>query len=270
MTKRKEPAAKPVVEKVTFEAVIDADLFARAAKGRSNEETRYYLKGVNVEPCKAGGGALLVATNGSILVAIRDADALVKGSGIVRLDAPLLAVAGRKAKAEFRRVTPPRRYIVVRGYNTGKSRAFVVDQDTIFTEDERAIIDPAATRKAALAVLDEPDRRVVASQFYAAIIDGPFPDWRRVLPPSGEPKPGYWRFDAGLMGTIAAALCDPKSSMSSRSLGLRILVTDNLSAAVVQSSGMTIDGFALIMPMRDDGSRPPAVADWARRPEPAA
>jgi hypothetical protein len=58
--------------------------------------------------------------------------------------------------------------------------------------------------------------------------------------------------------------------MSSRSLGLRILVTDNLSAAVVQSTGMTIDGFALIMPMRDDGSRPPAVADWARRPEPAA
>ncbi len=57
---------------------VSADLFARAALCQSTEETCYYLKGVNIEPC-AQGGALLVATDGNKMIVLRDKDAAIDG-----------------------------------------------------------------------------------------------------------------------------------------------------------------------------------------------
>lgn len=69
------PKAKKVkAKRVTIaKSVVDvsARLFYAAALVASREETRYYLNGVHVQPC-AGGGVMLVATDGHRLVCVRD------------------------------------------------------------------------------------------------------------------------------------------------------------------------------------------------------
>lgn len=57
---------------MTFSANVSAEAFARAALCVSTDKTRYYLSGVQIEPCKSGPGALMIATDGSAMVVIHD------------------------------------------------------------------------------------------------------------------------------------------------------------------------------------------------------
>jgi hypothetical protein len=251
MTKKPEP------DPVTFEAVLDADLFSRAALCRSIELARYYLNGVLIERRK-DGGAVLVATDGSILAAIRDQHAIVKGEAIVGLDPAMLKVLAGKVPAKDRLFV--RRLLVVRGYKSGRSKAFVVDQPLSTDRDSETAAH--LTREMALSVLDEPDQRVRASQFWACIIDGNYPKWRTVIPPADlEPGAAVGKFNASLLGRLADALCTDKSH------GLRMVASaNNTMPALVVAYNAVIDGFGVVMPLRDETSNVPAVPEWARPP----
>lgn len=66
---------------------LDADLFIRVRRAVGAEETRYYLTGVYVEPAP-GGGALMVATDGRVMLVARDPHGVAPAPAIVRLTMP--------------------------------------------------------------------------------------------------------------------------------------------------------------------------------------
>ena len=66
---------------------LDADLFMRVRRAIGAEETRYYLTGVHVEPAP-GGGALMVATDGRVMLVARDPNGVAPASAIVQLTMP--------------------------------------------------------------------------------------------------------------------------------------------------------------------------------------
>ena len=66
---------------------LDADLFMRVRRAIGTEETRYYLIGVHVEPAP-GGGALMVATDGRVMLVARDTHGFVPAPAIVHLTMP--------------------------------------------------------------------------------------------------------------------------------------------------------------------------------------
>lgn len=61
---------------------FSVELYKAAMLAASTEETRYYLNGVFVEPC-VYGGVTLTATDGHVLVCIRDLDGSADESAIV-------------------------------------------------------------------------------------------------------------------------------------------------------------------------------------------
>lgn len=68
---------------------LSLSVYKRAALCASNEETRYYLCGVYVEPC-AEGGVLAVATDGLKLVVIHDPAGVCERPAIIGLHKPFL------------------------------------------------------------------------------------------------------------------------------------------------------------------------------------
>ena len=66
---------------------LDADLFMRVRRAVGAEETSDSLTGVHVEP-EPGGGALMVATDGRVMLVARDPHGFVPAPAIVQLTMP--------------------------------------------------------------------------------------------------------------------------------------------------------------------------------------
>lgn len=129
---------------------VNANLFRIAHMAVSSDETRYYLKGVYIEPY-APGGVTLTATNGHMLLTIHDE------SGIC--DAPVIVSL---SKATLTECKPQRKEPKPRRLTGGdfSSPAQVIDG------------------------LDERTPHAFALNWH---IDGNFPDWRRVVPRDATP-----------------------------------------------------------------------------------
>lgn len=69
---------------------LDANLFMRVRRAAGVAEARHYLTGVYVEPAP-GGGALMVATDGRVMLAARDPQGFAPAPAIVRLTMPELS-----------------------------------------------------------------------------------------------------------------------------------------------------------------------------------
>lgn len=130
----------------------------------SDEPTRYYLNGVNVEAC-ATGGALCVATNGHRLGAKRDPEGLVITPQIVHLP----AVFKMPSKTANKHGRSP--WVVCMSAG-GRGHLSLVPALPVRDED---------TAEAAIARVDDCELR-----YGRAVIDGSFPDWRRVVPAASE------------------------------------------------------------------------------------
>lgn len=130
----------------------------------SVEPTRYYLNGVYVEPCPKGG-AICVATDGHKLGAQRDPEGIVNVPQIVTLPAVFKLPSKTAGKA-------PRSPWVVCMAAGGRGHLSLVGALMRADED---------TAEAAIARVDECDLR-----YGRAVIDGTFPDWRRVVPAASE------------------------------------------------------------------------------------
>lgn len=230
-----------------FECVVDADLFRRAQMAVSTEETRYYLNGVFIEPCP-GGGAIITATDGAMLVSFRDHGGIVNGSGIVSLDKPMLA--GLKTP----RGSVKQRLLVVRLGKGRVGRALIVDQDPK---------GEGSAHERARAAFDEPGAGVVTAQFSDFMIDGTFPDWRRVLPAALSPEKPVPIFDVEKMAVLVRAL-SPKGSA-----GVVITPSGKVPSSeplLVRADRGPLDGFGILMPIRTE-AKPRPLPAWVATPK---
>ncbi|MCH4543171.1 DNA polymerase III subunit beta family protein [Ochrobactrum sp. A-1] len=123
---------------------VNARLFRAAYNCVSTEETRYYLNGVQIERHPVKG-VFLVATDGRRMVVIHDESGSIEGdSRIVRLDKVALT-ACKAGKGEAKD-----RILVVSGANA-----------TVTSYDDLPV-----------------------HAAYGVVIDGTFPDWRRIARPN--------------------------------------------------------------------------------------
>lgn len=202
---------------------IDAGLFRIVHMTVSTEETRYYLNGVHVEP-HASGGALMVSTDGHRLLAAYDPAGVCSEAAIIQLPKHALALSKRPKLIE--------------------RRELVVDvQNAVATiNNVTQAAEPGG----------EPLIEMVAA-CQANVIDGTFPDWRRVVPTKEEPRDtvnpatlngGYVR----VFGDICKEL---QKHFERSSAGMQLALTDGASPVVVRWSGFD-EVFGVIMPMRGD------------------
>lgn len=221
---------------------VSANIFARVDLARSLEEARYYLNGVFVQPA-ADGGAVLVATNGHFMIVAHDKDAYVNGSAIVRVD--------KIVRSELKKETKDRRQMTRRLVAT-QSRVGVID----VVNGHEASADDAA-------LIEAPTADTVALQWRDALIDGSFPDWRRVLPKPAEISLSQpVSFNPKYLPALQAAL-----SIDGQARGvISIRVTDHTSPALVVGDLPHLFGVVMPMRARADATLP----DWTRAlpPEP--
>lgn len=232
------------MSKPKFECIVSADLFRRAALAVSTEVARYYLNGVYVSAAPEGG-AVLVATNGSFLIALHDPDGQVSGDGIVQLAKPM------KAALKVSGVLLERRLLIAR-VTKDTQRAFVVD---VANKGDAEGYSPYV---AARELFDAPDARVQAAQFGTVTIDGKFPDWRRVLPSVLKPGEPISPIDQALVNRAAEALSMDRTAR-------RVKLTSsgkNDPVLVTSTEDHGVSGFAVVMPLRHD-DRAVKVPSWA-------
>ena len=160
-------------------AYFQANAALIAAIAVSTEETRFHLKGILVEPNRAGG-VNLVATDGHRLMAVYDQHGFASEPMIVR-------IPQRKLKEKGNRYTYSKRMVVVRYDETG-SRMDVMDVPPTMQNPD----DPDGDA-IPFDVIGEANKLIshhLISSEQNVLIDGTFPDWRRVLPNVSIPKKG--------------------------------------------------------------------------------
>lgn len=243
-----------------FECIVSASVFSRVSSVVSKEAVRFYLNGVHVEACPEGG-ATLVASDGPRLLAMRDPNGLVRGgTAIVRLGAPMMKALTAKTRALPGWSGPlsgkglSKRLLVVRD-----QRAAIVETNVNaaeLTDEDAALLFERTER---------PDSSVAGFQWAMTLIDGTFPDWRRVVAPPSQ-APGWSGFiNPDLLLPIAKAL-----SPASMACSVRLVATGGAMDPVLVFPARGDDGVGVvIMPQRNgDVTSAPQLPAWLS-PSPA-
>lgn len=248
-----------------FKCAVRADLFARAMLGISTEQTRYYLNGVYVSAAPEGG-ALLVATDGHWLIAIRDPRGVVEGSGIVALN-DSMRKALTKHRTDYGRSVHGRgaeRVLIVGSGETVKdARAMIVLGGPVETPKDADPVDPRADT---LTNLDVPGRDVMQAQFYDVLIDGTFPDFHRVIPSDADFTLRPPLIDNRLIEKASRALADGVTKSRAVTLGPSKGNPGAGPVIVLPAYKQTSDhtAIAVVMPMRNDNPTPTVPAFWKK------
>lgn len=185
---------------------FNANLFRIAMLAASNEETRYYLRGVFIEP-HATKGVTMTTTDGHRMLLIHDENGSADESAIITLSPEALKLC--KPKRNERR-----------------------DVRIWTGENEATICDTYATEEHGSEVLT--DKPLGVS--YDCRIDGSFPAYRNVVPKAFTDKatPSFAGKYLSDMGVVALALAehfhDWKPSKHTGNLdrhdGMRVLASD--------------------------------------------
>jgi hypothetical protein len=192
-------------------ALVNADLFRIVANFISTEQTRYYLNGVFIHPHQLKG-VYLVATDGQRMMIAHDENGSmgsIDNAGIiVRLDKVSLN-ACKPAKHE-----PDERLLQIDG-------------------DGRA------------QVLSGTDDRLPVAIHHGAIVDGTFPDWRRVACPSLE-ETAPTTFNGMFLADFGKAA---KELARGDTHGIRVIGETN-GPNVIRFLGVE-HAYGVLMPIRD-------------------
>lgn len=228
---------------------INADLFRIASATISTEDTRFYLGGVLVEPMAVG--ALLVSTDDHRMTVIRDWSATFAANepaAIIRL-APDVLKACKAKNNESRRMIE----VDVTG-----NRATVVSEDDYTRET-------GGTRRTELAA------------GVNVVIDGTFPDWRRVLPKPG-PAVAHDAFASHYVAAFsdigqelaraahiaATAKATTRVAKPNLTPAMQILSSQKEAPAMVRWFGIE-DAFGVLMPVRSFTDSAVALPAWVPR-----
>jgi DNA polymerase III sliding clamp (beta) subunit (PCNA family) len=216
---------------------IDAEDLARIVPFCAEQDVRYYLNGVSVEPHE--DGAILVATDGHMLAAIQSPDSFVETAAILAVD--------RRFKQEIRKA----------GLKRG-AQAFV---ELASPESYPEIRIMGGSRQGGGGVAYVSPKR-------PALIDGKYPEWRKIIPKDEDLEDGLTgSFNANYLDKVMQA-----ASLASRGMrynGVRIQHNKNAAATapLVIRAGEGHSLLMLIMPMRLDIMNP--LPTWTRaKPEP--
>lgn len=183
---------------------------------KAKTDIRYYLCGVYVEKAPQGG-LYLVATDGHTMALVYDKEGTIEGaeSAIVTVD-PGLVSAAKKADAKISRSLPYK--VMVRG-----TRAMVAVPDT---DSMELFIQPGK-----------------------CLIEGKFPQWRKVLPDFEKLKPGAMAecaVNAVYMARFSKLIADK------RYCGMALWQESPQKPIVVQIEKLP-EAVFVVMPMRGEG-----------------
>lgn len=209
-------------------ATVNADLFRLVAGFVSSEETRYYLKGVfiHAHPVK---GVYMVATDGHRLMIAHDENATTTlDPVIVALDKATLNATKCAARGE-----PNARLLEIHGH--GEVRVLA----------------------------GAPDERAPVAIQHRAIVDGTFPDYRRVIPAPAEDAGTPW-FNPAYVQDFAKAAQEISKLRGVKDAAFRLTGTNNCPCLVQFLNASHI--FGVLMPIR--GHEDVNLPDWLdARPE---
>jgi len=217
-----------------MKAYISADLFRIAMLFTSTEETRYYLQGVYVEPHPIKG-LLLTATDGHRLFNVWDTlGEMVEGeSGIVSLSKDMM----KACKSKNGRTASHKVALYI---EDGKPQLFRVEQ----FNSEQSPRDIVQTGE------------LMSRSNASCLIDGTYPDWRRVVPQNVEASGMPW-FDGHYLADFQKANSELAAYYGQAQKQISITSPDAGSPAIVRFAFES--AFAVLMPMRGDdvaGKRP--------------
>lgn len=201
---------------------VSAELFALSYEAVSSEETRYYLNGVFVQP-HHDNGAFLVSTDGHRMVVVHDATAEVSQSAIITL--PKFAVQQLAPRKGFRLET--------------KSLVVDVDAKTATLVAETANKEGMITRT----------ENIVTA--HNVIIDGTFPDWKKVCPKGEMESAGV----VGMNSRYVASMGKFGTKFDSPNRGGMYFMKPKAQDAggpVMIRWGNVHHVFAVVMPFRTD------------------
>ncbi len=234
---------------------VRLDCFLGAALARSFEETRYYLGGVQIEPGPGGTGAILVATDGHILAAIFDPAGVVEGPPQIWAADPKLLIKLTPRLPAYLRSKDP--FVIVE--LTGASQS----PGTIAVGWYQA----DTTHDLSLQVPVHPDL-VVRAETPSLVIDGSFPEWRRVVPRGadyeGKSAADKHSIDSRLLRRLCDITQQTFGTRAGRPLSLQYMTEGAPGAAVLgltapdRESGVRL--VLVVMPMRDAGLEPASKA----------
>lgn len=200
---------------------VNANLLRLTHSGVSKEETRYYLNGVHIEP-HPRQGALLVSTDGHRMIVVHDAEAVCDEDVIVRIPSYALAQCKR-----------PR---------------------SLLADKRIAVIDKAAK---SMTIVHQPEKKrdKIAPEtplvtVHSCLIDGTFPDWRRVSPKSATKPIGMMGFNSGYFLSLAK-FGEELGEDRTRAMYFLREGEDDSGPIVVRWSGLD-HVYALLMSMRHD------------------
>lgn len=207
---------------MTWSVEVTAEAVACVAPFISTDETRYYLNGVCIERAKTG--VVIVATNGHCLGAYHDPDAKIEGE----FDRPIFKVPPA-IKDDLRT-----KWILV-----------------AFEEDDEVDYRPADSL--VRRVRFHSDGRVTlirggkeATTAHGCMIDGGFPNWRKIVPAAVSTSPIPAAFAACYLGDFGSmSSCYGGRDHS----GITVLPSgDEVTSAFVLTEDQNFLG--LIMPKR--------------------
>lgn len=224
-------------------AIVNASLFRAVTYAQSDEQTRYYLQGVFLEPHPHKSGVLMTATDGHRLVNVYDAQGECSEPGIVALPPALLKECKAKARDGAR-------YVAIAD---GVASILSANREVNASENHVDVAADARTTRLAVAPGD-------------CMIDGTFPDWRRVVPRNINACSAKGvAFNPELLGRFAAISAaivnavDPTSRTPYRAM--TVSAADEGSPALVRWAN-TPHAFGVIMPMRGDNSLALVLPDY--------
>lgn len=203
-----------------YNAIVDAQLFRAASNFVSTETTRYYLNGVFIEKHK-DGGVTMTSTDGHRMFCVYDPDAFMdyEGGFIAKLD-----------KAALNACKPGR-------YDSfGRCIMFDYDGNAeigIRQQSDDVDIAPKPIHKS-----------------YDVLIDGTFPDWRRIVPKfeEGQEVGAVGCFNADYVGSFGKIYADLGQSKKN---SIQIVQDEPHNPALIRFYGLD-NAFGVLMPMRQE------------------
>jgi hypothetical protein len=212
---------------MTLDIMVRADRVRLATLFQSDEEERYNLNGVFIEPA-GNKGANVVATNGHILGAFHDDAARISASGIFII--PKLACAAIKA-SKNRDFT----WLGIMAGDDVRREGRIVD----------SLTGGLASMEEIAEALQEPTHRAVIWSGPIEVIKAEFPSYRTIFPQeAAEAAPGA-HFDTrylALFGQVASDLGNKRGP-------IRVFANGALPALVECGR---LDFVGVIMPCRSE------------------
>jgi DNA polymerase-3 subunit beta len=216
-------------------ARVNPKYFAAMNVFRAERDSRYYLEGIFIEP-HPEKGVILVATDGSTLGVIHDPDGWTAAPVIVGGISKKLISACSSKGIEHRMTVPKLLYISQHG-------AVVTGDSQVFDE-----VNPFGSLALHMSKID--------------IVDGKFPDWRKVVALKRTQSSEYPCVNSAYLARLytAAKILVPNSKYG---WGIDLIPSGRDTQVIARISNTELENrfMALLMPMRNDAPKT-HLPDW--------